>query len=566
MESGGSYVEVLTPAANPKEAGYYEKYNDSAQIIIKGLSEGGKYYVKARRYKEGDRTTYSDYAGPADVIPSQRPESIVASCDRYVPTGQPLTVKWTFTGYSLQKSWQIIDSNDTVVAEGTGSLNSTQVSAERLAELAVNDTISFSVRASTGSGFVTSETHSVTIVNKPSIEVGALATMVQQSVDNPYTFSVTSNGPCDLIVIVTSQGAVSQLPGGIARQVAGDTIYSDRLTPVWTESSGVFSTVIALPPGLDFWDLCQYDMHVTAVDTSSGLESDPVEHEFTVEWDRQAPDPDGYVTLTPISGTDADGNQVHAVQIELTPPGDSYLLSEDTEVIEGKDYYEYNDVTEEYSIVEPSAGDVPATEGWFELAGDVYDIYRMDVEKPTLIGQSFPLSHTVVDQYAPFSRDADLFYRVALRTVDGDVEFADIDYTAECDVLRFDWDGGYLELPYGLSLGDSYKKDVEFRKHMNGEMDGYWNDSVERKSALGSDIMEIIQPRDIERTRLLGRYTGPVFVRKPDGGAFEADVQVTDLSETNKMVMHAAFDATEISLTQEFSLPIPFIKEDEEEE
>ena len=98
---------------------------------------------------------------------------------------------------------------------------------------------------------------------------------------------------------------------------------------------------------------------------------------------------------------------------------------------------------------------------------------------------------------------------------------------------------------------------------MNGETDGYWNSNIERKSSLSSDVIKIIQEKDIERARLLARYAGPVFVRLPYGSAYQADVQVTDLSRKNEAVMHAAFDATEVGVTQEFALPIPFVLDEE---
>ena len=238
--------------------------------------------------------------------------------------------------------------------------------------------------------------------------------------------------------------------------------------------------------------------------------------------------------------------------------------------MEGKQYYEITGAgTEEspYVVtrVEPQAGDNPSSSGWYETGNDLYDIYRMDVENPSLIGRGFPLDHTVIDRYAPFGDSMDLNYRVAIRTPDGDVDFDDIEYEAQSENMRFDWAEDYLELPYGNSMGDSYKKDAIIRHHMDGTADGYWNTGVERKSALRSDIIKIMQPEDVKKARTLARYAGPVFVRLPDGSAYEADVQVTDLSKKNDAVVSAAFDANEIDITDEFTLPIPYEVPDEEE-
>ena len=178
-----------------------------------------------------------------------------------------------------------------------------------------------------------------------------------------------------------------------------------------------------------------------------------------------------------------------------------------------------------------------------------------------MIGQGFPLTYTAQDNYAPFGEDLTLYYRIAIRTVDGDISFADFEYVQDCNKLRFDWSGGSLELPYNLSISDKYKKDVEIRKHMDGNTDGYWNSVIERTASFNSDVIRLTQQDEIDSARALARYPGAVFVRTPDGSAYEADVQVTDLS-TEGVMAAIAIDASEVGLTQEFILPTPYTFED----
>lgn len=380
---------------------------------------------------------------------------------------------------------------------------------------------------------------------------------------NDLSINFKSNQLCDLITIVTSQGATGQFPQGVLMQASGDTIHSDVYRPSWTASNNDLTATINLPTGLDFWDGGRYTVSVVAVDRNTGLRSPETLLTVPVMWANQA----------------------------VPPEQVSYSLTTDTTVVEDEAYYEK--VGDDYILVTPVGTENPSSEGWYtqnttnyvtltvidekdsdgdhtqavrialtpptgSRETDVYDIYRMDIENPSLIGEGFPLTYTAVDEYAPFGKDVELKYRIAVRTVDGDVAFSDIDYEADCENIRFDWSGGSLELPYGNSVGDSFSKDTEIRKHMNGVSNGYWNQGVERKSSLSSSIIKIVQPRDIERARMLARYAGAVFVRLPNGSAFEADVQVTDLSIKNKAVTAVAFDATEIGLTQEFSLPTPF--------
>lgn len=445
-------------------------------------------------------------------------------------------------------------------------MTSTQISAERLAAFATDGSITFTVQVSTGSGFVISEEHTVTIQDPPTLTI----TVPQALTAQPETFTAEASSECDLIVIVTAQGAVGQFPEGLRRQPAGDTVYSGIIVPEWA-GNGPYTTTITLPGGLDLWDLARYNVSVVAVDRSTGLQSAEQIAEFGVAWAHQAPSIEPTYTYTPTS---------------------------DTEIDDEKNYYAYDPETQTYSVVEPEGGEDPSAEGWYEQTEttyvtltpintldeegihhqavqinltpppgaaetDYYDIYRMTGDGVYLIGQSFPQTYTATDEYAPFGDALTLYYRIATRTIDGDVAFTDIEYVADGSAMRFDWAGGSLELPYNISIGDSYKKDVNFRKHMGGSIDGYWNSNIERKGSLSSDLVRLDQQEDVVMARQLAHYAGPVFVRTPDGSAYEADVQVTDMSTTGTLEA-IAIDATEIGLTQEFILPTPYPLVEEE--
>ena len=491
-------------------------YQDSAEIVIKGLEEGTKYYIKARRYLDADTTTYSAYSNTETIITTETPETIVAVCDRYVVASGALPIRWTLSGNGLQTKWQVVSSTGKIIANGEGSIGATQIDADRLATFAVDGTVTFTVQASTGSGWVSSEQHKVTIMQPPTLSINVTDTLTAQ----PVTFTATASSLCDLIVILTSQGAVGQFPQGILRQTSGDTIHSDVYRPTWTASGTNYTATITLPDGLDLWNLGIYTLSVTAVDRTTNLRSGECEEEFSIEWAAPAVDPEGATTLRVIDEVDEGGTQVRAVEITLTAPTGA-------------------------------------------SATDVYDLYRMDGDTVSLIGEGFPLNFVTQDDYAPFGSDANLFYRVALRTADGDVSWDDVEYEFPCDSLRFDWDGGYIEMPYNLAIGDKYAKDSEIRQHLNGSSDAYWNPNVTRTASLNTDVVPIVQPDEIAAVRRLARYPGAVFVRTPNGCAYEADVQVSDMSSSHKNLVAAAFEATQVGLTSEFMLPIPFEMEEE---
>ena len=555
-------------------------YHDSATITIKNLQESTQYFIKARRYLDGETTTYSEYSNIASCLTSETPPAVVASCPGVVPIGSALPVYWVFSGSSIQTNWQIIEQiaytsgNDTlykdgaVIAEGNNSLGSTQIAADRLTEFITEDNdLRFTVQVSTGSGWVISEQQVVQFVEAPTLTVSATTPVTAQ----PVTFTAISNIECDLTVILSSQGAVSQFPDGVKRQTKNDTIYSGVIHPVWTSSNSAYTTTVTLPGGLDLWNKCAYTLSVVATDTSTGLKSDEAISTITINWSNPA------VSMQPIT---------------------TYVATTDVTVNEDQTYYEYNSLTEEYDMVDPIGTENPSTEGWYvanvtspvELTAidtvedtgyhrkavqidltpatscgqnDVYDIYRLTGDGAYLIGRGFPLTYTAIDEYAPFGDELTLYYRVAIRTPDGDVAFCDYEYFADGAVMRFDWQGGSLELPYNIDIGDKYAKDVEIRKHLNGDSDAYWNQGVTRNGSLKSDLIRLEQQDDVTRARQLARYPGAVFVRTPDGSAYEADVQVTDMSVDGPLEA-IAIDATEIALTPAFILPIPFELEDEE--
>ena len=499
-------------------------YAGSALITIKELEPTTKYYIHARRYLDGDNgTTYSAAAIKTCVTSNtssdaaEVAETIVASCNGTVAKGDSLQVYWAFCSAYIQQDWQIISTAGKVLVEGYGSYGAAQIPADRLETAAVNGVVNFKVVASSGNDPVESNELFVAILDKPTASV-ALGTNFSSGVMTAQQaqFTVTASTPCDLMVIISSQGAVGQFPTGIKRQTEGDTIYSDILSGLtWTASGSNYTSTITLPIGLDFWDLGSYTLTITAIDRETNLstEIDPVS--FSVGWTNKAKTPFDFVTITPVDTIDDNGKHIKKATIALTPPTSS-------------------------------------------ASTDVYDIYRLTGDGAVLIGEGFPRTLTTDDMYAPFGDDMTHHYRVALRTVDGDVNFSDIEYVADGDYLKLDWDGHSIDLPYSISIADSYEKSVEIRQHMDGGVDAYWNNSIIRRGRLSTDVIRLIQQDEIDLVRQLARYSGPVFVRTPDGCAYEADVQVTDLSTKNKAVMSIAIDATEIGLTQEFLLPIPF--------
>ena len=489
-------------------------YNHSASITIKGLDEGATTYVKARRYADTDSgITYGEYSNTLMVVPAVVPTSVVLTAPAYVPEGEDATVQWTFDSVSPQTAWRIVTDDGTVLAEDETALGAATIPAGRIAAFATDGTVTFHVAVSTGGTWTASNDQSVTIVEAPTLSASTAATLTAQ----PMAIGATCNAhDARLSITVTAQGTSGDTPAGVVAQAEGDVVWSGVVLPEW--SSG--SATVALPTGLDLVDGASYTVTVMATDPSTGLSSPTVTLETAVDWSHQAPDPDGCATLTPIDTVDADGISTKAVRISLVPPVGS-------------------------------------------VASDSYDIYRVTNDGAQLIGETFPLTVEVTDQFAPYGTGMEHRYRIACRTADGDVAWADFTYTMDGGALRIDWSDRYVELPYDIAISDGYKHDVDVHGYLDGSTDAFFNAGTQRTAKLTTDVLRLIDPDTIEAVTALAHHVGSAFVRTPTGAAYEAAVTVDTIAPTHQIAA-VSITASEVNLTAGYMLP-PYNVTDESE-
>lgn len=502
-------------------------YHDSAVLTIKGLDEGTPVYIRARRYLEGDTVTYGGYSDTAAVTPNVAPYSVVLDVPTYVPIGSSIPFAWTYGGGGTQREWQLLDSQGTVIASGENAMGSYNLSADRANALAVNGVLTVHVEVATGADFVASESKSIRIVDAPTLAIAVGATLTAQ----PASITATSNRECALLVVVSAVGTSGQTPTGTRYQPEGETVWSGLLRPAWTLSNSVYSTTVSLPGGLDLIDSAQYSVAVVALDESTGLKSVEASARFSVAWTHQAVAPGDYVTITPSDAVDDEGVRHLTAAIAWDIPT---------------------------TVVDPDTSEtVP-----FADSTDVVDVYRMTGDGATLIGSNYGIADSVTDEYAPFGDGLTLYYRIALRTVNGDVEFSDVEYVLDGNMMRFDWVGGVLELPYDISLSDSYSKDTAARKHLDGTTNIYYNDGVTRTGKQSSRLIRLENQESIDLVRSLARYPGNAFVRLPDGCAYEALVEISDVS-TSGVISTFSISTREAATTQAFMLPVPVAEQEE---
>jgi len=570
------------------------EWRKKATVVIKELNNQ-PHYVRARRYSDEDSgRVFGTYSPTLYVSPTEAPSQAVLAAPFYVAQGENAVFSWGFSSTAKQDEWRLMTAEGKTIATGTDAYTTQTIEYERLAGVAgeltftqklagtnsgsltlsarsgtaivvrsseqaweheftvgtngtftetypdgnhtftytastgvlsytlpdgftadciyspTNTTgvVSVYVAVSTGGKWVESPAQTVRLYEPPTLGISVGSTLTAQ----PLTIALTTNtANTTAIVRVFAIGSNGEYPDGRNHeQVEGDTIYSEAFSPEWTLSNNSYTYTLTLPIGLDFRDNASYTVEVQLVDSATELKSDVATAEFSVAWANQAQVPTG-ITITPQTVTEIDGYTRRIATIQLAAPTGAANSS-------------------------------------------VYDVYRLTVDRPQLIASNRALTETLVDEYAPFG--AGTSYRVALRTVDGDIEFSDYPYSLDVYVCRFDFDGQYLEFPYTVNHQNQFAKDFENNRKMSGENDGFWNQGVERRATFSTDAVVFDDQAQIQKVFALARYAGAVLVRTPEGLCFNANVDVSGLDgNTTTDVIAVSFDAVEIELTDEFRIP-----------
>lgn len=499
-------------------------YAHSAVVHVLGLSEGTRYYVRARRYLSGDSgSVFGAYAGPKQATTTSQPTTVVLAPVGIVPAGSDVVLTWTYDADAPQTAWRLYagtvdDDTDPwlteykIVDKGEDGRGTYVLSADELSSLqATYSPLLLAVGVCTGgAAYIDSETVTVLILEAPVIGMTVPETLTAQ----PLSVSLTADLGGEVAIVVSAHGCGADEAVGIGEQAEGDCVWTGVLTPDWQdESVDLLSATVLLPSDLDLRDGARYMVEAVATDRTTGLTSNRVTATFDVDWDRKAPSPPSTIEVVPSDETDAAGVRRLSCEIRLAPPP-----------------YE--------------------TEG--EGDGDTYDVWCVtpDGIRPLVTGVA--TDAVVTDPWAPYGGEG-LAYRVVLRTEDGDTEWADYGYSLPASMLRVEFGGRYVELPYNMGVADSFEKDFEARRKLSGDIDGYWGPGASRKASLKCDVAGIEDWETARDVRDMGQYAGACLVRTPDGCRYQADVQLSDLSTQDGAIWAVSLDVTEVSPTGEFA-------------
>lgn len=502
-EAGGTYVD---------DQGGQITYDNSTTVTIMGLDEATLYYVRVRRFDTEDDRNRSGWTKTTSAVTGAAAIGCNASVPSVVPLGSPVPVSWAVGG--AQDSWDVLVSLDgqefETAVSGSGEATSATIPAEfDWGEFDAAKNVLVKVVSTRGTNATESSAVNLTIAKVPNATISAAPTITAK----PFDYQVSCDQDATIRTWIEAVGVSNALPDGREEQWSGDVIYSQLVTV----GAGAQASV-TVPADARFVDGAEYRFRATPY--TAFLQGDTVTASYTT--------------------TEEDEEGTETVAHEEFPVAWAHQAVAPSECAVVVD-------AEAMSVtVTPS---VPSgyADGDSFAAEDVFDLYRVTADGAQLIAAGVQYGNSVRDRWAPFGEDVDLSYRIATRTVDGDVDWADFAYALRADYLRFDWDGKSVELPYNVRLKDKFKKSFKARSYLDGTVGGYWNEATERSSSFDTAFIKITDQGALRLVRELAQYAGAVFVRTPDGAAFEANVSVDEISSlASSLVGEASFSATEI--------------------
>lgn len=535
--------------------------NNVMSFYISNVEPGTGYYIRARRYLTDDtRTTYGkwNYFRNSDgslmkICCTKKPTNVKLNASNYAIKGDPLPLTWTADIDAPIKYWQIVGiksktvngvqtDKETVLATGNSNLTYTTLDADTLKKFIGNDaTIYLGCRIHTGGTMSNLAKKTIKIVSRPTLTLKANVSIkdnVNYLRSQPLKVQFKTNDTgATIIVKVVAKGITTEFPTGTYVQENGEVIWSGS----GKASSANEWNTITLPSGIKFIDGGQYTLEVVAFNKTNGLSSDTRSIDFTCNWSSKVEPPSKKTYIT------------------------STVIGPDT----------LNRIYAQINWAEPNT----------RPESDRFDIYRVTPDGITLYAKGCLGKSSIVDWWAPYSNTgylsiqnnrhqikdptqatAKLMYRIVARSTNGDMQWIDVPYTIRVPYVRIDWrDPGkswkeqndtFVTFPYNLVMSDSYEKDFELRRHLDGRTEGYWNPGVKRTRTISTDVIRLANADQIAKMREMAQHAGPMFVRMPDGCAFEADVQVNQIeNHYNDPVLAVSLSITQIDLTKDFGHP-----------
>ena len=454
------------------------------------LVSGLTYYFRVRLKDTSD--TYSPYSSIVALSFASAPgKPVLTSSAIAIQPGEAFQLAWTYESTdTTEQALAIIYDNGT-------ELTRVENNAQRMSitpAWTYGTSHSLTVRTISRSGIQSALSDAVTITVAALPTISPISSAVSSGITNgvltelPIVIEVTGAGDGGWTTIKIERLGdyfVERPNGSETEGYDGETIYAVSY------SGEVELTITADDLVGAFDDGGSY--RLTAIAQDSVGQKAESHLDFTVAWSHQAEAPTASVTVN-------------------------------------------NDLTAKVKAVAPAS----------YVAGDTVDIYRLSADKPELIVKGGSFGQFYLDPY-PASKGG---YRFVDVTANGDYTTADgiawIDKTCSLvlDEAIIDFNGERLAIPYNLELSNSWGKDFEETKYLNGHVVGDWNAAISRKGSI--DTVLLRDDARIATVRALAAWNGICHVRTPDGSSFSANVEVSESLSHSSKLRTFSFDITRV--------------------
>lgn len=180
------------------------------------------------------------------------------------------------------------------------------------------------------------------------------------------------------------------------------------------------------------------------------------------------------------------------------------------------------------------------------VSGDTVDIYRLSADKPELIVKGGSFGTFYIDPY-PASNGG---YRFVDITANGDytnetgIAWLDVDSDLVLKDVVIDFNDEQLSLPYNLEFSNTWEKDFEETKYLNGHVVGDWNIATSKTGSINTILLK--DDARIATIRDLAAWSGICHVRTPDGSSYSANVQVSQMESYSTRAVSYTFSFTRV--------------------
>lgn len=515
-------------------------YTHVGIAYIDGIDESTVVYVRARRsWKNGNDSGFGEYSNMVSASLSGTANLVLLTAPSTVTRGDGIGLMWTVGADVRQSEWLvsgIIGPDDATLAD-FAALSSSDADTRAQAYANLDAACSGLASGYDASGYAVIDPSDLVgadcIIVKVGVTIGGMVdesayalvrisdapvceVIVPETVTaGPASVTLRTDSSDRAIVSVVSRGIAYATPSGTAYQRGGDVVFGKvvEIGGIEVKADGLYEGTVTLE-GATLVDGCTYDVRAYVEDAVTGLRSEVATGSFTVAWAHQAGFPAASVT--------ADREAMSA-SIAVSAPTDA-------------------------------------------ISTDVADVYRVTPHGADLIASGVTFSSVVTDRFAPYvstREQAQTAYRVACRTMDGDVAWTDVAYGLVGGFLRLDWgEGKSVELPFNLRASESASKPFEAKTMLDGSRVGSWGEGVERRGSFETDLVRFASPEQRRLIYEVAAYPGPVFVRTASGLAFDADVQIEDVEESfDSGAIGVSLSFTQVDLTDAHRCAIDDIAE-----